>query len=766
MKKFILFTLTICFAVLSAFAQSSFELRYGEATSLFLRGEYTTAIEMLQRALSENVTPEQKTKANQLINQCRQEIEAAKKLIVGRKNFENLSYLGGSDSTYVNVTSRKAWYVVSSPDWVDVRTQGDMIYFSIHENPTHEDRNGSIEITLDRTSTTYINFSQIARPVTQKTLNIHAEPQTVQVLVDKSTMNTSPMSVVLSSGYHRIEASRNLYAAIDTTIYIEDDLNTEAIDFPLHLKRLFATISIDITLENGSEDILSSSILTIDGKTVDLHPNIHGDYNDLKAIAFYTLYSNGTIPIQAGTHIIKVVAPGYNDYEYVLKNAENNVDYTYHVILKPKTGFLKITDLSEAKDAEILIDGKLQTNVTVPCDSLIVNTGSHVVTFRKKGMISTATEYPITIEENKTTIIDLSMIGCDIYTFGGSIPTYSTIYIDSVEVGRAPMTTTITKGIHHIEIRKIGHLTVSEYITASGSNDTILFDREMPETMRFSVKADEDFLHVMITQKGRVIASGIRTPCEINIPMSSQRYRITLQRDKKNRKQTAYKDYFRFNNPKRNSLYIQSWSNHILQLIEGQYYVYSQPLNLYGKEYTHLGDGNILKIQLLRGLSTSLLKGKIFLAKDESSMKLREDLELTGKFYQVLPAFSCFLINEEFRLGGAIIPYFDIDMLLAYTWYPKMTLFLPLSHVSGHNVFGGIELSTRFPVATLTVKVGYEALIKGEANIYSPNIPSTQNYDTKDCFVSSPLGPGQFVMGVGLSLGVFKSKGNNILRLW
>lgn len=769
MKKFILFTLTICFAVLSAFAQSSqsaFETRFNDATSRFINGDYTTAIEMLQRALSEPVTPEQKARANQLINQCRQQIEAAKIFSVGRTSFENISFRGSYDSTVVNVPSRKPWHVVSSPDWIEVRTQGNMLYFTIQENIVREGRTGLIEITLDRTSTTFINFSQNARPATQKTLNIHAEPQTIQVLVDKNTMNTTPMSVVLSSGYHRIEASRDLYAAIDTSIYIEDDLNAEAIDFPIRLKRLFATISIIITNEDGSEDVPFNSVLTIDGKTVDLHPNIHGDYNELKAIAFYTLYSNGTIPIPKGTRNIKVVTPGYEDNEYTLKNVENDNDYIYHVVLKPKKGFLKINDLSEARGAEIIIDGKVRQGVTVPCDSLEVNTGSHVVTFRKNGMISNKEQYPVEIEENKVATVGVSMIGCDIYTFGGAIPTYATIYIDSVEAGRAPMTMTLTKGVHHVEIRKAGHLTVKEELVVAGGNDSIFFDREMPETMRFSVKADEDYLHVLITQKGKVIASGMRAPCEIDLPLSNQRYQVILQRDKKKKKQTAYKDYFYFRRPERNSLHIQSWSDRILQPIEAQYSIYSKPISIYGKEYTHLGEGHFMKVQLFRGLSTSMLKGKIFLANDRTTgIPVRDDLGLIGTAYQVLPAFSCFLINEEFRLGGAIIPYLDIDMLLAYTWYPRMT-FMPLSHVSGHDLFAGVELSTRFPVATLSFKVGYEALINGKANIYSKQLSKDYNPKTKDCFVSSPLGPGQFVMGVGLSLGVFKSKGNNILRVW
>lgn len=767
MKKIILLTFTLCFAALSAYAQSSFDLRYGEATNLFLRGDYTTAIEMLQRALGENVTQDQKAKANRLINQCRQEIEAAKKLNVGRKNFDNISFRGGSDSTFVNVPSHKAWYVVASPDWVEVRTEGDMIYFHIQENLTREERTGAVEITLDRTSTTYINFSQNARPVTRKVVNIHTEPQTVQVLVDRTTMNTSPMSIELPSGMHRIEASRNLYTKIDTTIFIDDDLKMETINLPLHLKREFATISVVITTEDGSDDILSTPMLTIDGKIVDLRPTVQGDYNDLKNIEFYSLYSNGTIPIQSGTHMIKVVTTGYEDNEYALKNVENDNDYTYRVSLKPKKGYLKINDMSEARGAEIIIDGKVRQDVTVPCDSLEVNTGSHVITFRKKGMISNMEQYPVEIVERKVSTIDVSMMGCDIYTFGGAIPAYATIYIDSVEVGRAPLTTTLTRGTHHVEIRKAGHLTVNEDLTVAGENDSVLFDREMPETMRFSVKADEDYLHVLITQKGKVIASGVRAPCEIDLPLSKQRYQIVLQRDKKKKLQTAYKDYFYFRRPERNSLHIQSWSDKVLQVIEAQYCVYSKPLMVYNKEYTHLGEGQFLKVQLFRGLSTSLLKGKIFLANDRTTgLQVKEDVLLSGTAYQVLPAFSCLLINEEFRLGGAIIPYLDIDMLLAYTWYPKMCVFMPLSHVSGHDMFGGVEVSTRFPVATLTFKVGYEALVRGEANIYGKQISKDYNPKTKDCFVSSPMDYGQFVMGVSLSLTGIRSKGNNILRVW
>lgn len=768
MKKFLSFALVFVLSMqVSVSAQSSFDLRYEEAKNYYYQREYDKAIVELNNALKNSKpTKEQKSKANQLLHQCKQENEAAKKLYVHKKNFDNLSFHSSVDSTYIEVPSQKPWHIESSPSWVNPVVSGDMIYFNIAENPEHEPRDEEMEITLDNTSTTYIRFKQNARPIIPKTLNIHSEPYIVQLLVDYAQYS-SPANLQLNPGTHQIKASRNQFVTLDTTITIVDDLNYEDIDFSIKLKRQFATLTVNIVSGIGKNDIIQSPVLTIDDKVVDLHPSILNDYNDFKPIEFYTLYSNGSIPIVSGYHVIKVTAPGYEDCEYICRNIENNEDYPITMTLTPKTGYLKVTDLCDANGADIFIDKVLLKDIKVPCDSLPIPIGKHVVTFRKEGMISTSPTYPIEIYEHETSTVEVSMVGCDVYTFGGSLPPYATIVLDSVEIGRTPLSTIITKGMHHVEIRKTGHLTIDDFFTVEGKNDSVLYDKEMPETETFKIRADENHLHIFISQKGKSICSKANTPTDIELPISKDFYKIVLKRDRKNKTRTAYRGYFKFNKPEKNSLYIQSWSSYILQIFEGQYYINPTPNVVYGKNFKHLGDASLVKLQLVPGLSSSLLKGKIFLAtNNEEELHLDNDVVVSGDKHKVLPAFSCILINEEFRLGGALFSYMDANLLATYTWYPKMNLFLPLSHVSGHEVFGGLEVSTRFPVATLTFKLGYEALIKGEANIYSSEIASGYNPKTKDCFVSTPMNIGQFMVGVSLSLAGMRSKGNNILRVF
>lgn len=761
MKKIV----TIIFAVMFAFyaeAQSSFDLRYEDATKYYRNGDYKTATELLQRALkSDNLTPLQKSQATLLLNSCQQEIEAARRLQFGRKNFDNLSYLGGKDSTYLNVASTNALRIVSSPSWVIPQVIEDLALFTIEENLSHEARTGVVEITLDKASTSYFYFSQQARPITSRMLNIHTEPGVVQLLVD-NTMNTSPMSVMLSPGVHQIHARRNHFSSIDTTIVIEDDLNRDDIEMTLKLKREFATLTIDIKADNDEIDFISTATLTIDGKKVDLRPNIMGDYNDFKSIEFNTLYSDGTIPVLPIPHVIKITAPGYEDYEKILKNVWADKNYEIKAKLNPRVGFLQINDLYDAEGADIYIDDKIQKGVKVPCDSLVVTTGSHVVTFKKSGMISTAESYTIDVQEKKLSIIDLSMVGCDLYTFGGSLPVYATVSIDSVEIGKTPLIVSVTRGVHHLEIRKAGHLTLKEDFTAEGRNKTVLYEADMPETEHFLVKSDEDHLLIHIKQNKKTIVTGATTPSEVEIPISKKNYHIELTREGKTKTRVVYKGYFKFNDTKRNSRFFPSWSNYIFQFIEGQYAINGSSVMVFDKRYTMLGDASLFKFQLLKGLSTSVVRGKVFLADNNVDMHHSEGYALANSECKVLPAFSCLLINEEFRLGGAICSYVDVDVLASYTWYPNMSIFLPLSHVSGHDVFGGLEISSRFPVATLTLKLGYEALLGGQANVYDKRYSGR----TKDQFVNTKMNFGQFIFGIGLSLSGKKSKGNNILRVF
>lgn len=762
MKRTVTLLIAAVMAASSAYAQSSFDSRYEEAKEFYVSGNYASALETLNHALTvENLTKDQKEKVNKLINQCKHEIDAAKKLVISRKDFGDINFLGEKVSTYVAVPSKKKWMIGARPDWISFEAESDRIVFTIHENTTHSVRTGDVEITLDKTSTAYVHFVQQARPETEKMVTISAVPETVSVSIDKGDVEETPLNVVMRSGNHTIRATHNMYEPLDTTIFIKDDLNKEQLYMDLKLKRKFATVNVSISDEDG-KDILNSPIFYIDGKKIDLRPNTLGDYNEIKKIEFNTLYQDGTIPIQAGNHVFKASAQGYYDQEIVRKNMMENTDYHLEFNLSPKAGFINISDTFDAEGADVFIDGKQVAGKKVPCDSVKVITGSHVLTFRKEGMVSTEESYPVEVKEGMVYSIDLSMIGCDTYTFAGNLPIGAAVVIDSTEVGKVPLTTALVKGRHSLHIQKPGYMSIDDLLTVEGSNRQIAYDKVMEATMPFSVMADEDNLSITISQDGRTIVSNALTPADLEIPLSDKKYDITLMRGNRHRQRTAYRGTFMFDSEADNSISIQSWSDQFFHILDGQYYLSNNTWNIFGRDYRECADISFLNMKLFNGMSTSLAKAKLFLSNDESSMVYEGG---TVESKKLLPAFSCIIINEELRIGGAIFQYMDANLLATYAWYPDMTSFLPLTHASGHDVFAGLEISSRFPVLTVSFKAGYETMLNGKANIHVTK-PGQSSQNTADEFITTPLDFGQVVFGINISISDSRSKGNNILRIF
>ena len=118
-------------------------------------------------------------------------------------------------------------------------------------------------------------------------------------------------------------------------------------------------------------------------------------------------------------------------------------------------------------------------------------------------------------------------------------------------------------------------------------------------------------------------------------------------------------------------------------------------------------------------------------------------------------------------MGGALFQYCDIDMLATYAWYPDISKLLTFSHMSGHDIFLGLELGSRIPVFNVSVRAGVQAFY-GQANIARPNAVNggeiDERYVQRECVL--PVQRLQFVAGVCFTLGGKDSKGQNILRIF
>ena len=184
-------------------------------------------------------------------------------------------------------------------------------------------------------------------------------------------------------------------------------------------------------------------------------------------------------------------------------------------------------------------------------------------------------------------------------------------------------------------------------------------------------------------------------------------------------------------------------------------------------DYKILGTVNLLRFRLFHGLSTSVVKGTAFMPTDpkasfakSATSALNHEPTIANKV--VLPAVTCLFLNGDLRMGGAIFDYMDVDFLTSYAWYPDfIKKVFGFSHVAGHDLFVGGEISSRLPYFNVSFRAGMQMYFNLVANLYDSGNTST---NTEQKYLSCPLTiPNMFVVGIEVSLG---GKGNSIWRIF
>lgn len=187
-----------------------------------------------------------------------------------------------------------------------------------------------------------------------------------------------------------------------------------------------------------------------------------------------------------------------------------------------------------------------------------------------------------------------------------------------------------------------------------------------------------------------------------------------------------------------------------------------------------MGNVSLLKFRLFPGLSTSAVRSGFFLGSDTDIPIIYgtgDNASVISDWnFNYLPAASVLFINGEFRMGGYITDYLQVNAVASYAWYPDVLKhFAPFSHIVGHDLFVGAEFSSHIRVINLNFKAGVQMYPGGlTANIYD-NSKNTSRNDVIDRFLILPiegLPPTSFVISVGIALGGTDSKGENTLRLF
>ena len=729
------------------------------------------------------ITADQISEADRLIAKCEIAIAAKNRLVLSLDTLKT-DFWGGVDSIGVTAGQKKKLTVTSlSKDWCDVvDITGDYIIVRVSPNAERKQRRTSLSVKMGTVGLT-VPVVQGGRPETNKHVIINSTPDRARISIDGGTQNIAPWDHSLLAGSHRLRIEKQGYMSIDTTLVLTDDLKEEILRFNFKLKPQFGTLSMDIRPEEGFH-FGSDPVLTLNGVKVDNSPRELYTFDDDRNIQTYTVYQGNVIPVYPGRVTINVSADNFESQkiDMLIREGEN---ISVPVVLKAETGILNLMDAGNARDAVAFLDGR-EIGKVEEISNLRTQVGRHELTFRKSGFLPREKSYVLNIGKNRDTTVHVSLDRYAVFMFS-STPSDSRVYVDDEYIGNTPTKpyTVIKredgKGFK-VSMSRNNYMKVDREIMPDFyADDTLSVHFNLYQTHPLAVVADEE--KVRLTVKDRrggdtVFVQNVALPAEISIPVRKKPYWIEVDRFG----QTAYKGRMRFSNENKTRHKITTWSKNNIQVISGNYFLSGNAPFTVGvpdpesgmmREYTNVGNINLLKVKLFKGFSTSMLRGSLFMGTDES-VPLAVPKAIKGnqilpnvEYAMYLPAVSCLLINDEFRVGGALLDFLDIDAVASYAWYPDaFKSIVGFSYVSGHDIFIGGELSTRFPYLNVNIKAGMQMYRNLKANIYSAEINPTSNETRNQYYTENLPIPDMFVISVGFSIGGKDSKGNNMLRVF
>ena len=770
MKKLLVLVLLAMLSSFAAYAQKSFDMRYNEAVSYYTQKQYDKAIKVLEAAKkSPGVTKDQVSQATRLIKQCQASKQKMADLNLSK---ESVFFPGVGQKDSVYVTAGKSWEVTSHPEWCTTWSDADIIYMNAKPNESDESRQGVIEVTMGKERTAYILVTQDKRQNLNCPVRIHTVPGRAIIYMDNNPgMLTEDF--VLGEGNHRVVIEKSGYVRKDTTLVVTPD-NAEGMTYLVKLTPTFSTLSVEIEPAEGYS-FESPATLDISGNEVNLHPNVIKSFNVDQELSYYSLYEDNLIPLHPGQYLVKAGCEGFkpSSKNITVDRGHNEV---VKFTLEPICGTLSVSDEENAAGAQVFVDGKEVG--FIPMSDLVLMSGKHKVKVVKEGLMPAEEEYQVEIAEDQNTNVKVSMQPYSVYNIS-SEPMYCKVILDGDLVGTTPINLVMLDGNHEVRFEKTGYFSQTRYITTDLSALSHDMSIELEKAYPMFISCDKDSLGISITRSGGKVVyvspNKAKTPCEVYLPLSKRPYRVELLQSNRRR---AFRGNLYFSNPRHDHKNILTWSNGPI-ILSGQWYLIPPSPALefsnMNKAYTRIADANLLKFKLFPGFSTSLAKASLFWEQGGNIIYPSNSKGAMGlspgddgyKDIKVIPALTVLFLNDEFRMGGAITSHIDINMLASYAWYPDLSSMVTFTHMSGHDIFAGLELNSRIPIFNLSVRAGIQAFY-GKANIARPNAINTSEIENKYVFEDYriPIERMQFVLGVGFSFGGTDARGQNLIRIF
>lgn len=772
----------LCLLVLAAplFAQNpDFERKYQVAQDLYNKGQYDKARTAIKNTLKNlpSLSTSQVQRGKNLAAQCDQAIANRDRLDVER---ESMEVPFGSNVDSIGFVAAKPQLVTaaSSAAWLTIeKVENGNVIFRTEMNPDKRlSRQATVTISMGKIKTRKVVVIQDVRPETVKQVSIRTVPDRARMIVDGSMPITGMWEGKLDSGPHRIHVEKSGYFSKDTVINVVDDMRLDqSLDLVMKLSPTFGMLKVDVLPQDGfSFNDIRPYDLIVNGRTVE--PD-NFSYDDDRDIQRYYRYDDGTIPVPVGLVTVAATATSFiQERRDVQVRAGEVISLT--LILQAKYGRLSLIDAGQARNAIASIDGK-PVGAVQDLTNYHVSVGEHTVTLEKEGFLALESPYVINVHESEDLDLNVAMTRYVPFIFESN-PADAKVSVDGEYIGNTPtkvynLRETEAGKSFQIEVAKNGFLTAKETITPD-------FNNAEPKTRTFSllktntlkITTDSPDLQVIIKNSAHgdtTFVDGVTLPAEVAVPLRKKPYYIELHRI--GQTYPAYRGRLTFDDASKTKHHIQSWSETEFvplaasMFLSGPKTVNVAPADLNSVNYNLIGSVNLLRFRIFRGLSTSALKGSLFMPTTGSNGFTKSSTSTSKLSYSItnekyLPAVTCLFLNADLRIGGAIFDYMDVDFLATYAWYPDfLKKLVGFSHVTGHDVFVGGEISTRLPYFNVSLRAGMQMYPGLTANLF--NSANTAS-EVAEKYISTPLSiPNMFVVGIEVALG---GKGNSIMRVF
>lgn len=750
------------------------------AMELYTKGQYSKAKSQLQMIASmDSATSEMKLKAREIMDKCDKKLavineEAKKKLDLSTSSL-SFAYTGGTAE--IKVSANVAWSVYDRPEWckiVEMSTSSKTVKLSCDPNPVTSPREADIYIGVPGNRKA-VHIYQEAGMNTRGAAVFRTVPQNAYVEIDGGRLfGKSGQAFDIDAGTHTVTITKEGYETYNSTFVIKAGMTVDSKTFDINLVPKFGILVPHVTMEES--EIIVKPDIWIDNTYIDLTNwgvySAQRNFDSLEGVMYYNLYKGDNIPLLPKNYKVTLKADGYRDvvrYVDLRKNDTTHLDVQMELI----AGYVHFENDGDADSAAVMVNGVCKGYVG---EEIRLPVGRTLIEITKPGFRCPEGIKEIDITEDVCLYEKVKMVKavpCRVSTTVGG----ETVTVDGeklpYQIGGYEFT--LLEGQHMMEITREGYWHIVKEFAVERTDTLKSFENlAMEEVHPLSITLDERGLDVKLTSKDRKndtqdygidpqrTSSNKRSETlALNVPYGKYKVEVTRPNYPKS-KRMAYKTTMNFKENKSKKKW-QVWPSSYILGIGGDYNLLYNATPAYETGLSGMyGSAYIGQLRICKGLSTNIIKAAAFSNGDDTLFpaELPDELREQNKN---LFAMSVVMLNGEFRIGGDICNYADVAAMVSYAWYPQMVTFLPLSHMSGHDIFVGVELSSFLPIFNVNVKVGLQNFI-GNRNFYAPS--ATDRSVSKESFVIQPYNTTAFVVSVGFSLGGWDAKGKNLIRVF